>query len=278
MKRFVSVGECIVELISESDRSYRSRIVGQSIDMALDLRKILDANWAVDYVTALGDDHYSQGIVGRLVAGGVGIGHIAKVTGRNVGLSVVEATDDGSVVTNWRGQSAARLMADYPEALAAAFTDADTIYVTGAAFAILSPRARGRLLKALHRAREAGTRIVLAPLEWPDMWTSQRVAGSAINVVATVADIVLTVRPGERAIFGDASSEAIAARYHDWGVAEVVIRTYRDGTFLSTPSDGRWYAHVAGSEMDKADAQYLAARAQSASPEDAMAAVSRSSD
>jgi 2-dehydro-3-deoxygluconokinase len=277
MKRFVSVGECIVELISQSETGYAIRFVGRSMDTALLVRKALTPDWAVDYVSALGDDQYSQQIVDRLAQGGVGIGHIAKIAGRNVGISLVAAGNNGPVVTNWRSQSAARLLADDPETLAASFDGADTIYVSGGAFAILLPRARGRLLKALYRSREAGSRIVLAPLEWPDMWTSGRVAGSAINVAATIADIVLTVSPGERAIFGDASAEAIARRYHVWGVAEVVIRTYKDGTFHSTPDGGRWVEHVPGVGADQANAEYLAARCQGASPEAAMAAVSRRS-
>lgn len=268
MPRFVSVGEAIVELIGDGGRGYKLSLVGDSLEMALGVRRHLGVDWTVDYFTALGGDIHSQAIVDRLAQGGVGIGHVLKVAGRSVGLSLVTATEDGPVVTDWRGQAAARLMAEDRELLRAAFDGAGMICVSGAAFAILSPRARGRLLKALYQAREAGARIVLVPHEWPDQWTSRRVMGSAINAAATVADAVITTRSLH---FGETSAEAIAARYHEWGVEEVLIRTYRDGAFASNAGAGRW-VDLPGLAVE-GSARYLAARLGGASPLEAALAA-----
>jgi 2-dehydro-3-deoxygluconokinase len=223
--RFVSVGEAIVELSGDVERGYRFSYQGHALAMAREMRVRLDASWTVDFFTALGDDIYSQKLVDDLAAHGIGIGTILKMPDRAIGLSIVgDAGDNGRLVTNWRSQAAARLMAEDSAALAEAFAGSNLIYVSGAAFAILLPRARGRLLKALHRARLSGSLIVLAPHEWPEQWTSRRVRGSAINAIATVADIVLTDAGAERATFGDASDEAIVGRYRDWGAKEVLSR------------------------------------------------------
>jgi len=266
--RLVSVGECIVELFGDIESGYRLRFEGAAVEMAKRMRGHLGADWSIDLFTALGDDFYSQKIVDDLVASGVGTSPIFKVAGRNVGLSLVgDPGERGPRVTNWRSQSAARLMADDVDALAAAFADADLIFASGAAFAILAPRARGRLLKALHRARNGGARIVLYPLEWPDLWTSRRVLGSAINTIATVADAVFTPSVGEHSVFGDASAEAIAARYHTWGVEEVLLQSREHGVFLSTRGGGRWIEAGPGQQSDDLNSGYLAARLSGLEPE-----------
>jgi 2-dehydro-3-deoxygluconokinase len=251
MPRFVSVGEAIVELWGDVERGYRFSYRGAALETARRIRADLDASWSVDFFTALGDDIYSQMLVDDLARAGIGIGAILQVPGRTIGLRVAgEPGEDGPVATNWRSHAAAKLMAEDPATMAEAFVGADLIYVSGAAFAILLPRARGRLLKALHRARLGGSRIALAPHEWPDQWTSRRVQGSAINAMAMVADIVLTDAEAEGAIFGDGDADAVAARYRDWGAHEVFAR---DGL------------HTA----------YLAPRAKGASPAEATLAASR---
>lgn len=276
MPRLVSVGEVVVELFGDIENGYRLSFVGAARDMAFELRSRLGADWSVDLFTVLGDDVYSQNIVDDLAAKGVGIRHVFKVPGRNVGLSVVgESGDNGPIVTDWRSHAAARLLADDVEAMSAAFAQADVIYVTGGAFAILVPRARGRLLKALYRAREAGSRIVLNPLEWRDQWSSDRVLGSALNSIATVADVVFTARPGEGAVFGDASAESISRRYHEWGVGEVLVRSHSDGVYVSISGAGRWIAATAGGD-DALNSAYLAARLGGAAVDDAGSRPSRS--
>ena len=272
MPRFVAVGECIVELFGSIEGGYRLRLEGAAFEMSKHIRRHLGADWTVDLFSALGDDYYSQIIVDELAKGGVGTGCILKVGGRTVGLSVAgEPGFNGPLVTNWRSHSAARLMAEDSAAVAAAFDGAGVIFVSGGAFAILSARARGRLLQALHRARNAGARIVFYPLEWPDLWTSNRVMGSAINSIATVTDIVFTASAGERGVFADANGEAVAARYHGWGVEEVLVRSYNQGIFLSTPAGGRWVEADTSVRGDHLNSAYLAARMNGASPFEAAA-------
>jgi len=251
MPRFVSVGEAIVELVGDAERGFRFSFAGAALEMARAMRAELDASWSVDLFTALGDDVYSQMLVDDLGRNGIGIGAILKVPGRTIGLRVAgEREYDRSTVTNWRSHAAAKLMAEDPDAMAAAFARAEMIFVSGAAFAILMPRARGRLLKALHRARLAGSRIVLAPHEWADQWTSRRVRGSAIDAIAMVADVVITDAQAENATFGDSDEGAIVERYREWGAEEVLVR-------------------------EGLNSAYLAARAQGASAADAAIAVSR---
>lgn len=241
MPRFVGVGECIVELHREADSRYRLSFAGDAFNVARLIRRQLGTEWSVDLLTALGDDSYSQQIVDDLVAGGVGIGHVLKIPGRTVGLRLAESSSaDPPIVTNWRSQSAARLLADDPETLRVALFEADLVYVTGSLFGVLAPRARGRLMRALHRARQAGSRIVLAPHEWPGVWTSRRVMGSAINAISMIADVIFTSISDEEFAFGDGDLNAIARRYQDWGVEEIFVWNPAQGVYRSSPASSHW--------------------------------------
>ena len=148
------------------------------------------------------------------------------------------------------------------------------IFVSGAVFAILSPRGRGRMMKALHRARVAGTRIALAPHEWPELWTSPRVMGSAVNSISMLADIVLTTVEAESFLYGDAEPEAISNRYVEWGADEVFVRVGPDRAFASGKVNVGHFTFKQGAHADRPGAAYLAARALTGSSTEAVAAIS----
>ena len=60
MPRFVSVGECMIEMSGGEDGLYRLGYAGDTLNTAWYARACLPEDWDVDYVTALGDDMYSE--------------------------------------------------------------------------------------------------------------------------------------------------------------------------------------------------------------------------
>ncbi len=277
MKRFVSVGECMIEMSGGEDGNYRLGYAGDTLNTAWYARASLPDDWQVDYVTALGDDLYSQQMVEFFDANGIGIGHIQKVENRRPGLYLIHQAEGDRHFTYWRGQSAAKFLAEDAAGLEAAFTGAALAYFSGITLGILAPRARGRLLKALHRAREAGARIAFDPNERPVLWTSPSVMASTISVAAIVADVVLPTFPDEQALFGDASPEAVAARYLDWGAEEVVVKNGGEPAYIAwagggsatvAPPPGAVSVDPTGAG-DSFNGAYLAARALGAPPPEA---------
>ena len=278
MKRFVSVGECMVEMSGGEDGNYRLGYAGDTLNTAWYARARLGADWAVDYVTALGDDLYSQQMVDFFAANGIGTGHIQKITGRRPGLYLIHQDKGDRHFTYWRGQSAARSMADDRETLLAALAGAELVYFSGISMAILNPRSRGRLMKAIYAARQGGARVVFDPNERPALWTSPSVMGSCITAAAELADIVLPTFPDEQALFGDASPEAVAERYLSWGAQEVVVKNGAEPAFVAARDSEGFVAPMPGAESvdptgagDSFNGAYLAARLEGGSPLDAAA-------
>ena len=58
-KRFVSIGECMLEMSGGEGGMYKFGFAGDTLNTAWYANALLGNDWSVDYVTALGDDLYS---------------------------------------------------------------------------------------------------------------------------------------------------------------------------------------------------------------------------
>ncbi len=232
--RFVSIGECMIEMAGGAERHYRMGFAGDTLNTAWYLRALLPPDWQVDYVTALGDDMYSKEMRAFFAEAGIGIAHIQEIKGRRPGLYLIHQAGGDRHFTYWRGQSAAKLLADDPAALKSALEGADYVYFSGITLAILSPRARGQLMKAIVTARNAGARVVFDPNLRPALWTSPTIMASTLTAAATISDIVLPTHSDEAPLFGDTSSEATALRYLDIGVEEVAVKNGAEPAVVAT--------------------------------------------
>ncbi|WP_281175238.1 sugar kinase [Devosia epidermidihirudinis] len=236
-QRFVSIGECMIEMSGGEDRTYRLGYAGDTLNTAWYMRALLGQDWSVDYFTGLGDDRYSSDIRGFLDANQIGTSHIRTVPGRRPGLYMIHQQDGDRHFTYWRDTSAAKLLADDRDALAAAVKDAKVVYFSGITLAILAPRARGRLLGAIVKARDAGAKVVFDTNIRPALWTSPRVMTAVLTAAATLCDIVLPTHTDEAPLFGDTSIDDTADRYLELGVEEVVVKDGAGEAVIATANE-----------------------------------------
>jgi 2-dehydro-3-deoxygluconokinase len=179
--------------------------------------------------------------------------------------------------TYWRGQSAAKLLADDTEALEAALVGADIVYFSGISMAILAPRARGRLMRTIVKARDGGAKVVFDPNVRPALWTSPKVMASTLTAAAVIADIVLPTHGDEAPVFGDTSPGATAERYLRIGASEVVVKNgaeaalvaTRDGVRESVPAPKAEKVVDATGAGDSFNGGYLSARERGVPPVEA---------
>ncbi len=266
-QRFVSIGECMIEMSGGEDRQYRLGYAGDTLNTAWYMRALLGPDWSVDYFTGLGDDRYSADIRAFLDANRIGTGHIRTVPGRRPGLYMIHQEKGDRHFTYWRDTSAAKLLADDKEALANAVEGASMIYFSGITLAILAPRARGRLLGAIVKARDAGAKIAFDTNLRPALWTSPRVMGAVLTAAAGLCDIVLPTHGDEAPLFGDSSVEATAERYLALGVSEVVVKDGAGEALIATQDERIRVAPKPGARVvdatgagDSFNGAYLSAR------------------
>lgn len=277
-KRFVSIGECMIEMSGGDERQYRLGYAGDTLNTSWYMRALLPKDWSVDYVTALGDDLYSKEMRAFIGANGIGTSHIQEIAGRRPGLYMIHQAGGDRHFTYWRGQSAAKLLADDTEALDAALAGSDLVYFSGITLAILAPRARGRLMKSIVKAREAGARVAFDPNLRPALWTSPGIMASTLTAAATISDIVLPTHSDEAPLFKDASTDATADRYLDIGVEEVAVKNGAEPAVVAT-RDGRQAVRSKAVQKvvdttgagDSFNGGYLSARIAGATPAEAAA-------
>lgn len=224
-RRFLSIGECMVEMASTGGDTFRQGFAGDSFNTAWYARRALPADWDVDYFTTLGDDAVSGRMLRFMQDQGIGTGHIRRLAGRAPGLYMIELENGERSFTYWRDTSAARSLADDAGALSAALAQADAIYVSGITLAILAPDRRRTLLDGLGRAKAAGKMVGFDSNIRMRLWSNTDDLRAAIEDAARVATISLPTIPDESDLFGEATAKEVSTRYEQYGCQEVVVRS-----------------------------------------------------
>jgi 2-dehydro-3-deoxygluconokinase len=276
-KTFISVGECMAELQARDDGLYRLGFAGDTLNTAWYMRALTRTeDVAVDYATAVGTDSLSSKMLAFLKANGVGTRFIKEVPHRTVGLYLITLIGAERNFTYWRNASAARLLAENTEALAASLSRADAIYFSGITLAILSPAHRRNLLAVLQEMKSRGATIAFDSNARRRLWPSDRAMKAAMIEGYKATTLALPTFSDDQAMFGDATSADCAKRISGYGVKEVVVKdggnpcvvSVETNLFSVAPEPVQDILDTTGAG-DSFNAGYLAARMSNHTPQDA---------
>ena len=263
------VGECMVELRERPDGSLSRGYGGDTLNTAVYLARL---GVDVDYVTALGDDAWSDAMVAGWHQERVGTTHVHRIPGRLPGLYIIQTDARGERrFSYWRDSAAARLLLDHVDV--DALSGFDVIYLSGITLSIFAPTAQDALFATLEAAHRRGGRIVFdtnyRPRGWPDPSVARTLYGRmfaiAQLVFASVEDLALLFGPeGEAELRQlDADTEIVikaerpACRVLHEG-RDIVVEARPVARVVDTTAAGDSFA-----------AAYLAARIRGAAPEEA---------
>ncbi|PWW01692.1 2-keto-3-deoxygluconate kinase [Hoeflea marina] len=280
MQRFVSIGECMVEMAPAGpEGQFRLGYAGDTLNTAWYVRRLLPSGWQVEYLTAVGTDPISDRMLEFIAAAGIDTGNIARLPDRTVGLYLIELSNGERSFAYWRSQSAARKLADDPERLGSAIHGAAVIYLSGITLAILDGDGRDLLIAALAGARAAGAIVVFDPNLRPRLWSGVGAMRKAVMQAAGQADIVLPSHDDEASFFGDADIEATARRYAAAGAGLVVVKNGAGRIATLDAGELAFHDPLSVSEVvdstaagDSFNAGFLAAHLAGASRAEAVAA------
>jgi 2-dehydro-3-deoxygluconokinase len=277
MIRAASIGECMIELRHRTATTLDLAYGGDTLNTAVYLARLTrDSDVRVDYVTALGDDAYSDGMLRMWRDERMATDLVARLPGRLPGLYTIRTDAQGErSFTYWRSASAAREMLRGPRAeqVAAALQGHDLLYLSGITLSILDPPQRAALVAVADRVRANGGRVTFDSNYRPVGWPNPDAARAAFDEMLARVDIALPTLEDEQALFGVRDAPECAERLHRRGVAEVAIKLGQRGCFLSSakfageipaePVDEVVDSTAAG---DSFNAGYLAARLLGADP------------
>lgn len=214
----------MVELAPGADGRFAIGFAGDTFNTAWYLRRALPMTWQVDYLTAIGDDRVSDGMLAFFEAEGIGTAHVRRISGSGVGLYMITLDRGERSFSYWRSTAAARRLAEQRDLLVTALQGARLAYLSGITLAILPDADRAHLLDALTVARRAGTILAFDPNMRPRLWPDLAGMRAAVMQAAAGMDIVLPSFDEEAAQFGDTDPATTARRYTQAGAGLVVVK------------------------------------------------------
>ncbi len=274
------VGECMIEMRGLPGAAVSQTFGGDTLNTAVYLARLsAPCATVVDYMTALGSDTFSQSMRRAWRAEGVGDAHVRVIEGALPGLYFIQTDPHGErQFLYWRDQAAARRMFEGPaaDAMFEALAGYDYVYLSGISLAILPAESRERLMHALQRARQAGTRVVFDNNYRPHLWPNIASAQQAYRAQLQLTDLALITWDDDASLFGYRDPDALFAAYAQMGVGEVVLKRGPDSCLIHCPS-GRFevpaqrVATVLDTTAagDSFSAAYLACRLQGGDPQQA---------
>lgn len=286
MRRIASIGECMIELVTVEGGLMRQSYGGDTLNTAVYLRRELPrAEGTVAYVTALGDDAFSDEMIGGWQDEGIDCGAVARLSGRLPGLYVIRTDPKGErSFLYWRDRAAARDVFAGKEGRErlARLAEYDLVYLSGISLAILPEPDREALLDLLAKRRAAGAAIAFDPNYRPRLWPDRTLAQTAMRRACAAASIVLPSFADEQALFGDASPNDTLDRLHQLGAEEVIVKDgdapihfrVRTEAFTALPVRVGDAVDTTGAG-DSFNGAYLAARATGKTIPQAVDAASR---
>ncbi len=262
--RVASIGECMIELREQPDGTLTRSHGGDTLNTAVYLARL---GVKVDYVTALGDDPWSDEMVAAWQAEGIGATLVHRLPGRLPGLYIIQTNEAGERrFLHWRDSAAARLLFDQPDApgLVQALAGYDLLYYSAITLAIYGDAAREHLFAALAQARARGGRVAFdtnfrARL-WPDLGHARalyrRAFQSADIILASTEDLAPLFDPADLPTHAELVLKLShpAIRLHHAG-AQTLIQADPVARVVDTTAAGDSFA-----------AAYLAARLAGAPP------------
>ncbi|WP_330211481.1 sugar kinase [Pseudomonas sp. AM4(2022)] len=281
--RIALIGECMIELQHRADGSLHQSFGGDTLNTAVYLRRELGEGVSVDYVTALGDDSFSDAMCEHWQAEGLGLGLVQRLPGRLPGLYCIQTDALGErKFLYWRNEAAVRDCFTTPaaEPVLAALPGYDVVYFSGITLAVLGDIGRERLLQALIEARRRGARVVFDNNYRPRLWADVQTAREAYRRVLAEVDIALLTEDDERSLFGYEDSEQVFAAYPS--IAEVVLKRGAEACLIRCTGE-RFAVPALKVEKvvdttaagDSFSAAYLASRLNGGSPQEAASAGHR---
>ncbi|HAS6341858.1 TPA: sugar kinase [Vibrio vulnificus] len=242
MKHIAIIGECMIELNGKPFGSMHQTFGGDTLNAAVYLSRGCEANSKPDevkvsYVTALGNDPISTGMLTRWQDEGVSTDLVLRDETRTPGLYLIQLDDQGErTFLYWRNQSAARYLLQHPNfgLIKQALTQVDAVFLSGISLAILPEEDRISLLNLLVELKAQGVEIAFDSNFRPALWPrdDNQTVKNVYQAMYQLTDVALVTFDDEQLIWGDETPEQTIGRLTSLGVGKCIVKLGADGCLV----------------------------------------------
>ncbi|EJG1693946.1 sugar kinase [Vibrio parahaemolyticus] len=242
MKHIAIIGECMIELNGKPFGSMHQTFGGDTLNAAVYLSRSCEANnkpdeVKVSYVTALGNDPISTGMLTRWQEEGISTDLVLRDEIRTPGLYLIQLDDQGErTFLYWRNQSAARYLLQHPNfgMVKQALTQVDAVFLSGISLAILPDEDRISLLNLLVELKAQGVEIAFDSNFRPALWPqdNNQTVKNVYQAMYQLTDVALVTFDDEQLIWGDKTPEQTIERLTSLGVGKCIVKLGADGCLV----------------------------------------------
>ena len=217
MLQLLAIGEVMAEIRSAHDTTsaqFKVNFAGDSFNTAIYAARQLNESQNVGYMTRIGTEPLSDGLLDVAKSEGLYLDAIARDTQKNIGIYSVTTDAHGERSFHyWRNDSAARTLFTIEET-ALFLPAAKIIYLSGISLAILTPAARERLFAALEEQRKKHASLIAFDSNYrPALWENKQIAQQVMSHMWQIADIALPSIDDEMALFGETTEQDVIDRF-----------------------------------------------------------------
>ncbi len=277
MQKVALIGECMIELQGRPLGAIRQAFAGDTLNTATYLARLTDgAGVDVEFVTALGQDAFSDAMLGQWAQEGIGAHLVQRLPDALPGLYFIE-TDPGGErrFLYWRKDSAARRCfdGDQAERLLSDLSRFDWVYLSGISLAILPAPGRERLIRMLETLRARGGKVAFDNNYRPTLWPDRDTAMAAYRAVLAHTDLALLTWEDDQALFGYGDTQSLFDACAARQIPEVVLKRGAQPCLIHCAGERLEVAAEVVDQVvdttaagDSFSAAYLACRLQGGSP------------
>ena len=215
----LAIGEVMAEIRQDAKAGFRVGFAGDTFNTAVYCARESGPSARVGYCTRVGRDPLSHAFLSAAKNEGIDVSQVGFDRERNLGIYTVSTDNTGERIFHyWRSNSAARRLFASAEPLAS-LPPARVVYLSAITLAVVHPSARQRLITQLRELRvHSACHVAFDSNYRPQLWEDAETARRSVREMWQVADIALPSVDDEIALFGDASEEAVIARFaaSDW--------------------------------------------------------------
>ncbi len=232
------IGEAMLELSHQTPNLLSLSYAGDTLNFAIYLCRLLENHtYKIHYVTALGQDFYSEAMLLNWQQEGLKTNLIRRIENKLPGLYLIRTDNNGErTFYFYRTNSAARdlFKGNNRDDLSRQLIEMDYLYFSGISLAILDEMSRECLICVLEKAKQRGSKIIFDNNYRPSLWINPESAKKVIQDFLKFVDIALTTFIDEQLVFGDATPEASVQRLFKNGVTEIVIKCGAEPALVAT--------------------------------------------
>ncbi|GAK20691.1 LOW QUALITY PROTEIN: 2-dehydro-3-deoxygluconate kinase [Vibrio sp. JCM 19052] len=221
------IGECMVEL-QKKEGQLKQSFGGDTLNTALYLSRLTKAHdIKTSYVTALGNDPFSQEMLSAWQEEGIDTSLVLSVKEKQPGIYYIETDETGERYFHyWRNEAAAKSYSNKMSLryLVDKLYSYDAVYLSGITLAILTEEGKTQLFGFLERFKAQGGKVIFDNNYRPKLWESRENAMSWYLKILKHTDIALLTFEDEQMLYGDEHLEQCIERTSALGVDEIIIK------------------------------------------------------